>query len=85
MEWGWFLPVARYAEPWRQGRKLLDRGLRSGSVTAFRPMQESKVRLLLTRMLGSPEDWEAHLELYVMSLLRYVSCNHFPVLVCRES
>jgi len=26
-------------------------------------MQESKARLLLTRMLKNPKDWEAHIEL----------------------
>jgi hypothetical protein len=63
MEWSWFLPTARYAEPWRQGRKLLDRGLRPGAAAAYRPMQEVKARVLLTRILGSPDDWEAHVEL----------------------
>ena len=85
MEWGWFLPVAKHANAWRQGRKLLDRDLRSGSVAAFRPMQESKVRVLLTRMLRSPEDWESHLELYVISRLDYCPFNVFSVLVFRES
>jgi hypothetical protein len=36
-------------------------------------------------MLGSPEDWESHLELYVMSRLDYCSFNVFSVLAFRES
>ena len=63
MGWGWFLPTARYGEPWRQGRKLLDRSLGPGASAAYHPMQESKARVLLTRMLKNPEDWEAHVEL----------------------
>jgi len=63
MEWGWLLTSARYGEFWRQGRKVLDRSLRPGAAAAYRPMQESKARLLLTRILKDPKDWEAHVEL----------------------
>ena len=63
MELDWLLPTARYGEFWRQGRTVLDRGLRPGAVAAYRPMQESKARLLLTRMLKNPKDWEAHIGL----------------------
>ena len=68
MEWGWFLPAARYGEPWRQGRKLLDRGLRPGAAATYHPMQESKARVLLTRILKEPKNWVAHVELYAMLL-----------------
>ena len=63
MEWGWFLPTARYGESWRQGRKLLDRSLRPGAAAEYRPIQGARARVLLTRMLESPEDWEAHIGL----------------------
>ena len=63
MEMGWFLPTARSSEPWHQGRKVLDRGLRPGAAAAYRPMQVFKARALLTRMLRGPKDWEAHVEL----------------------
>ena len=63
MEWDWLLPTARYSETWRQGRKLLDRGLRPGAAAEYRPMQAARARVLLTRMLENPEDWEAHIEL----------------------
>ena len=71
MEWGWVLLTARYGETWRQGRKLLDHGLRPGAVAKYRPMQESKARVLLTRMLKNPKGWEAHIELYAMLLSCY--------------
>jgi len=63
MELDWLLPTARYGEFWRQGRKVLDRGLRPGAAAAYRAMQASKARLFLTRMLKDPKDWEAHIEL----------------------
>ena len=63
MEWDWLLPTARYCETWRRGRKLLDRGLRPGAAVEYRPMQAARARVLLTRMLENPEDWEAHIEL----------------------
>jgi len=63
MGWSWFLPTARYADPWRQGRKVLDRGLGPGAAVAYHPMQEARARVLLARMLGSPDEWEAHIEL----------------------
>ncbi|KAH9970772.1 cytochrome P450 [Russula compacta] len=62
MGWEWFLPAARYGEPWRQGRKVLDRSLGPRALAAYRSVQEDKVHMLLTRMLGSPHEWEAHIE-----------------------
>jgi hypothetical protein len=55
--------LARYAEPYRLARKLLDRGLRPAAVALYRPMQQSKARVLLTRLLEDPREWEAHIEL----------------------
>ncbi|KAI0253743.1 cytochrome P450 [Lactifluus subvellereus] len=63
MEWDWFLPAAGYTERWHQGRKVLDRGLRSGAAALYRPMQQAKTRVLLTRLLESPSEWEAHVQL----------------------
>jgi hypothetical protein len=62
-EWQWVVPIARYAEPYRLARNLLDRGLRPGAVAPYRPMQQSKARVLLTRLLENPREWEGHLEL----------------------
>ena len=68
MEFEWALPLARYTEQWRQGRKLLDRSLGAGTSSAYRPLQQLKTRLLLTRLLVSPHEWEAHIELSALSL-----------------
>ncbi|KAI9457534.1 cytochrome P450 [Russula earlei] len=61
MEWQWNVPLARYTDYWRQARKLLDRGLRPGAIAAYRPLQETKARVLLTQLLENSNEWEAHL------------------------
>ena len=63
MEWEWMLPLGRYAEQWRLGRKLLDRSLGAGAASAYRPLQQLKSRSLLTWLLTSPHEWVAHVEL----------------------
>ncbi|KAI0251161.1 cytochrome P450 [Lactifluus subvellereus] len=63
MDWEWSLSLTKYGESWRLSRRLIDRGLRPGPVAAYRPMQQMKTRLLLTRILASPHQWEAHVEL----------------------
>ncbi|KAH9976261.1 cytochrome P450 [Lactifluus volemus] len=63
MGWDWFIITARYGEYWRRGRKLLDRGLRPGAAASYHPMQLTKTRSLLTRLLENPSEWEAHIEL----------------------
>ena len=63
MEWHRQIPIARYGEAWRQGRKLHDRSLRPGAAATYRPMQQARVRVLLTRLLTTPDQWRAHVEL----------------------
>ncbi len=63
MEWHWQVPFTKYGEAWRQGRKVLDRGLRPGPTATYRPVQQARVRVLLTRLLATPNDWQAHVEL----------------------
>jgi hypothetical protein len=63
MGWDWFLVLARFGVPWRQGRKVLDRSLGPRATAAYRPLQETKARVLLTRILANPDEWEAHIEL----------------------
>ncbi|KAH9970771.1 cytochrome P450 [Russula compacta] len=63
MGWDWFLVIAKFGVPWRQGRKVLDRSLGPRTTAEYRPVQEAKARVLLTRILTSPDEWEAHIEL----------------------
>jgi hypothetical protein len=69
MGWDWLVPFSSYSEFWRQARRLLDRGLRPGAAATYRPMQQSRARLLLTRMLASPDKWEDHIELFVTQII----------------
>jgi hypothetical protein len=87
MGWDWFLPSAKYGEYWRRGRRLLDHGLRPGAAALYHPMQLAKTRAFLTRLLETPSEWEAHIELSVVpSFYLDPFSNHFPVFAAyRES
>jgi cytochrome P450 len=63
MEWTWILTFAKSEEPWRQGRKMLERGLRPGATASYRPMIEARTHVLLSRLLEDPGQWEAHIDL----------------------
>jgi hypothetical protein len=55
MKWEWVVQVARYGEFWRQARKLLDRGLRTGALVVYRPVLQTKAHVLLIHLLENPE------------------------------
>ena len=74
MGWQWQLPSAGYGDHWRRGRKLLDRGLRPGAITSYRPVVQTKTNLLLSRLLAKPHQWEAHFEL---SVTEFLSSSHY--------
>ncbi|KAI0291060.1 cytochrome P450 [Multifurca ochricompacta] len=63
------LAFKRYGEPWRLGRRLLDRGLRPGAAASYRPVQQARARALLLRLLTSPHELEAHIELFQGELI----------------
>ena len=65
MEWQWLLPSARGDERWRMKRRLLDRGLGPSAAASYRPMLQTKARVLLSRLLTNPQQWEAHIDLSV--------------------
>ena len=73
MEWQWVLPSARSGEHWRRGRRLLDRGLRPGAAALHRPMLQTRARVLLSRLLTNPQQWEDHVNLSVEIL----AASHF--------
>ncbi|KAI0302455.1 cytochrome P450 [Multifurca ochricompacta] len=64
MDLQWALPMARHAEPWRLGRKLLERSLRPVAAAAYRLLQEKRAHVLLSRLLESPDKWVEHIELF---------------------
>ena len=66
MKWEWLVQLARYGESWREGRKLLDRGLRTGALAVYQPMLQTKAHVLLIHLLEDPDAWNAHLEPFVI-------------------
>jgi cytochrome P450 len=65
MEMDWPIFMLGTTETWREGRKLLDRGLRPGAMISYRQMIQEKTREVLTRILATPKDFHSHLELSV--------------------
>jgi cytochrome P450 len=63
MEWDWQVPFTNYGEDWRQKRKVLDRSLRPGAAATYRPTQQARARVLLARLLATPNEWKDHIEL----------------------
>jgi cytochrome P450 len=66
MKWGWIVTFSGYTESWRQARKLLDRSLRPTAVAGYRPLMQAKTHVLLTRLLSTPDQFEAHLHQFVV-------------------
>jgi len=75
MGWNWVVSFARSGDRWRQGRRVLDRGLRPAATASYLPMIQARTRVFLSRLLENPHQWEAHTELYVMFL---VDLHHIP-------
>jgi cytochrome P450 len=69
------MPNARSDDRWRHGRRMLDRGLRPGAITPYRPVLQARMNLLLSRLLAKPHQWEAHFELSVT--LSFDPAPHF--------
>jgi hypothetical protein len=67
MEVLWALPFERYGPHFRLTRKIADRCYRPASLAQYRVMQERKTRLLAKRMFRNPQEWAAHIELWVLS------------------
>jgi cytochrome P450 len=65
MKWGWMVGFAKYDEPWRQSRKLINRNLRPAVVATYRPLLQTKAHVLLTQLLANPGDFGDHLYRFV--------------------
>ena len=66
MGWDWVLAVATSSgNQWRLGRRMLDRGLRPSATTSYQPIMQAKTHTLLSWLLETPNQWEAHIDLSV--------------------
>jgi hypothetical protein len=76
MKWEWNLAFSNYTESFRQARKLLDHSLRPATIATYRPLLQTKAHVLLTHVLASPDELDAHFHQFVAILwLRTVSLN----------
>jgi hypothetical protein len=66
MKWEWIVGFSKNTESWRLARKLLDRCLRLRAIAAYRPLLQTKAHVLLTQVLGKPDELEAHLNQSVL-------------------
>lgn len=57
------LPFAKYGSDFRRARKIAERCYRPASLAQYSAIQERKTRVLVTRMLETPQEWAAHIEL----------------------
>jgi len=75
MGWDWVLALARSGEFWRQGRRMLDRGLRPAATASYRSMIQARTHVFLSRLLENPHQWEDNLDLFVRFLF---DSHHVP-------
>lgn len=67
----WIVPLTRKGEYWRERRRLLDRSLRPGSTASHGRVIEEKTRSFLGRLISTPKDFRAHIDLSVFSLREF--------------
>ena len=83
MDVQWSLLLAKYGDSWRLGRKIAERGFCPGSLAAYRAIQETRARVLITRLLQNPQGWTAHIELsgvspFLVPFRSLISFSQFP-------
>ena len=71
MEMDWLFPLSGMGKYWREGRKLLDRGLRPGATASHRRFIEEKTHVFLGQLLATPKAFREHIDLLV-------PLPHFP-------
>ena len=78
MDVRWSTILERYGKHWRSLRKISERSFRPGSLPAYRVIQETRTRVLATRLLQSPQEWISHIELsvYFPPFCSYAFLNH---------
>jgi hypothetical protein len=65
MDVEWIFPIAKVGKYWREGRKLLDRGLRPSGIAFHRRMIEEKTHAFLGQLLSNPRAFLEHVDLLV--------------------
>ena len=73
MDVQWSLLLSRYGGSWRLRRKIAERAFCPGSLDGYRTVQETRARVLTTRLLRYPQEWTAHIELSGVSPFLYAA------------
>lgn len=60
MGWDFALPVMRYGEGWRIGRKIFQQGLRKEGMGHIESVHIQKVNDMLYGLLSTPQEFESH-------------------------
>ncbi|KAH9016878.1 cytochrome P450 [Lactarius hengduanensis] len=71
MDVDWMFPLARMGEYWHEGRRLLDRSLRSGATALHQHLIEEKTHAFLGQLLATPGAFRGHLSLKIVMHLTY--------------
>ena len=74
MDVEWIFPIAKMGKYWREGRKLLDRSLRSSAIVSHQRMIKEKTHLFLGQLLSNPKAFLEHIDLSVPFLPIPKSC-----------
>jgi len=74
------LPFASNGASFRLARKIAERGFRPASLAQHCTLQERRAHVLVTRMLETPQEWVAHVELsgHLCPEIRAISLNYVP-------
>ena len=64
----WILSNLGMGDSWREGRKLLDRGLRPGATISYRQMMQENTRWFLAQLLANPNGFSHHIKLLLCRL-----------------
>jgi len=77
MGWDWILTFARSDDHlWRQGRRMLEGGLRPGATISYRSTIQARTHVFLSRLLETPHQWESHIDLFQGELILAVTYGY---------
>ena len=74
------LPFASFGAGFRLARRIAERGFRPASLARYFTLQERKTHVLVTRILKTPQEWVAHIELsgHLCSEIHVISLIYVP-------
>ncbi|KAJ3515017.1 hypothetical protein NLJ89_g2017 [Agrocybe chaxingu] len=87
LDWDYNIALISYGDEWRKHRKPCQQHLNRDAAKLFQPIQIQKTHEMLLGLLHSPDNFEAHSRVGVLSFISFPElgsqwkpCKHFPVL-----